>query len=193
MKIIVGLGNPGKDYEKTRHNAGFWVIDAFAESLSVEWTTSRSHKALIAKTTTGDEKIILVKPQTFMNLSGETTLSIMQYFKIDSQDVLIVHDELDLQPGCFTFTDGGSAAGHNGIKSIYELCGNKFPRLRIGIGRPPTPGPEPKQWVLEKPVSDDKKLLKEVIKDSNSAILDWINLGTKEAMNNWNSHKKLPS
>ncbi|MDF1497570.1 MAG: aminoacyl-tRNA hydrolase [Patescibacteria group bacterium] len=190
MKLIIGLGNPGKEYEKTRHNAGFWVLDNLAESLNADWNNSKSHKAQIAKATISDAKLILAKPQTFMNLSGESVLSIAQFYKIPADNILIVHDELDLEPGCFTFTNGGSAAGHNGVGSVYELTGKKFPRLRIGIGRPPKPGPAPKQWVLEKPSSDDQKLIKKVIKDSNSAITDWVNKGTAEAMNSWNSRKK---
>ncbi len=192
MKLIIGLGNPSKEYEKTRHNAGFWVLDNFAENLSADWKNSKAHKAVIAKATIGDEKLILAKPQTFMNLSGESVLLIMQYYKIAAENILIVHDELDLEPGCFTFTNGGSSAGHNGIGSIYELTGKKFTRLRIGVGRPPKPGPAPKQWVLEKPSGEDQKLIKKVIKDSTAAITDWINNGTSEAMNSWNSHKKVP-
>jgi PTH1 family peptidyl-tRNA hydrolase len=125
-----------------------------------------------------------------MNLSGQSVLSLMQYFKVTPDKVLIVHDELDLEPGCFTFTDGGSPAGHNGIKSIYDLTGQKFPRLRIGIGRPPKPGPAPKEWVLEVPNSNDLKAIKKAVKDSASAITDWITFGTPEAMNRWNSHKR---
>jgi len=191
MKLIIGLGNPGKEYEKTRHNAGFWVMDNLAEVLGAEWKQSKVHKAVITKTSLGGIPAILAKPQTFMNLSGESVLSIAQYYKIPSDNILIVHDELDLEPGCFTFTNGGSAAGHNGVGSVYDLTGKKFPRLRIGVGRPPKPGPAPKQWVLEKPASEDLKLIKKVIKDSNSAITDWANLGTMEAMNKWNSHKKV--
>jgi PTH1 family peptidyl-tRNA hydrolase len=191
MKLIIGLGNPGKEYEKTRHNAGFWVLDNLAENLSADWKTEKQHKALTAKAIIDDKKIIIAKSQTFMNLSGESVLALMQYYKIKPEDILIVHDELDLEPGCFTFTNGGSPAGHNGVGSIYDLTGKRFPRLRIGVGRPPKPGPAPKQWVLEKPASADQKLLKKVIKDSVSAISDWVRLGTTDAMNNWNSHKKL--
>jgi PTH1 family peptidyl-tRNA hydrolase len=189
MKLIVGLGNPGKEYEKTRHNAGFWVLDNLGEHFDANWATSRAHKAQIAKIIIAEEKIILAKPQTFMNLSGESAKSIIQYYKLSADDVLIVHDELDLEPGCFTFTDGGSSAGHNGVESVYKLTGKKFTRLRIGIGRPKSRGPEPKQWVLEKPTSTDQKLLKSVIKDSQSAVLDWIEHGTEIAMNNWNIRK----
>lgn len=192
MKLIVGLGNPGNEYESTRHNAGFWVLNNLAKSLDADWQNSRKHKAHICTCQIGGHKTILAKPQTFMNLSGESVLSLMQYYKADAKNTLITHDELDLAPGCFVFTEGGSAAGHNGVKSIYELTGKKFPRLRIGIGRPPKPGPPAKDWVLQKPSAPDNKLIKQAIKDSGSAIIDWINLPMTEAMNNWNRHKKLP-
>ncbi|MBD3281443.1 aminoacyl-tRNA hydrolase, partial [Candidatus Uhrbacteria bacterium] len=144
MKLIIGLGNPGKEYESTRHNAGFWVLDNFADSLGADWQNSRKHKAQICKCQIGEHKTVLAKPQTYMNLSGESVLSLMLYYKVDAKHTLIIHDELDLEPGCFIFTNGGSAAGHNGVKSIYELTGKKFPRLRVGIGRPPKPGPAPR-------------------------------------------------
>lgn len=191
MKLIIGLGNPGNEYENTRHNAGFWVLDNLANKLNADWQNSRKHKAQIAKCEVDGRKIILAKPQTFMNLSGESAKSLMQYYKIDAQNTLIIHDELDLEPGCFVFTDGGSSAGHNGVKSIFDLTDKKFPRLRIGIGRPPKPGPAPRQWVLQKPSANDAKLIKQVIKHSVPAILDWVNLNTEQAMNNWNRHRSL--
>ncbi len=190
MKIIVGLGNPGQEYLKTRHNAGFWVLDEFASTHDSEWKKSRAHKAEISSLTVNQEKVLLAKPQTFMNLSGQSVVSLMQYYKLTPENILIVHDDLDLEPGCFTFTMGGNPAGHNGIKSVYELTGQKFPRLRLGIGHPPKPGPAPKQWVLEVPNTADGKVIKKAIKDSASAITDWINLGTPEAMNKWNNRKR---
>ncbi len=193
MKLIIGLGNPGNEYENTRHNAGFWVLDNLANQLNTDWQNSRKYKAQIAKCEVDSRNIILAKPQTFMNLSGESAVPLMQYYKIDAKDTLIIHDELDLEPGCFVFTNGGSAAGHNGVKSIYDLTGKKFPRLRIGIGRPPKPGPAPRQWVLQKPSTNDSKLIKLVINHSAPAILDWVNLGTQQAMNNWNNHRSSSS
>ncbi len=192
MKIIVGLGNPGQEYLKTRHNAGFWVLDKLASEHNVEWKKSRTHKAEISSFIINKEKILLVKPCTFMNLSGQSLVSLIQYYKLLPQNILIVHDELDLEPGCFTFTLGGGSAGHNGIKSIYDLSKQKFLRLRIGIGRPSKPGPSLKEWVLKAPNITDSKVIKKAVKDSTHAIMDWITFGASEAMNRWNSHKHLP-
>jgi peptidyl-tRNA hydrolase, PTH1 family len=134
MKIIVGLGNPGKRYEKTRHNVGFLVLDKVAEKLGTNITTHK-FKALIAETFVGTEKVILVKPQTYMNLSGESVLSVLDYFNADLEDLLVVTDDLDLQIGQIRLREKGSSAGQKGIQSIINLLGSQeFLRLKIGIG-----------------------------------------------------------
>ncbi len=134
MKIIVGLGNPGKRYDKTRHNVGFLVLDKVADKLGVNISTNK-FKALIAETFVGSEKVILVKPQTYMNLSGESVLSILDYFNADLDDLFVVSDDLDLQIGQIRLRDKGSSGGQKGIQNIIDLLGTQeFLRLRIGIG-----------------------------------------------------------
>lgn len=182
MKLIVGLGNPGKRYERTRHNAGFWALDTFARALNLRWTKSSKHNARIAKGLVNGASVMLVKPTTFMNLSGDAVQSLTSYTHIPPQEILVVHDEMDLTPGRMSFKRGGGDSGHNGIASIIERLGtNQFARLRIGIGRP-TPPITSEDWVLGK---IDPATLKE-IERAPDAIQDWIALGTERAMNQWN-------
>ena len=135
MKIIVGLGNPGKEYEKTRHNVGFMVIDLIAKELDIKVSTQK-FKALIGEGFFKGEKVILVKPQTYMNLSGDSVSAIMKYYDAYDEDLLIISDDLDLQIGMIRIRDKGSAGGQKGIKSIIDRLGTQeFSRLRVGIGK----------------------------------------------------------
>ena len=133
MKLIVGLGNPGKEYENTRHNCGFMAIDYLAQDLGVTINQAK-FKGLYAKIKVEGEDVILLKPQTYMNLSGESVSEVMKFFKIDKEDVLVIYDDLDLPVGKIRIRANGSAGGHNGIKSlIAHLNGQDFKRIRIGI------------------------------------------------------------
>lgn len=135
MKIIVGLGNPGKEYEKTRHNAGFLVIDQLAKELDIKVTTNK-FKALIGEGFHKGEKVILVKPQTYMNLSGDSVLAIFKYYDAYDEDLLVISDDMDLSIGNIRIRDKGSAGGQKGIKSIIDRLETQvFSRLRVGIGR----------------------------------------------------------
>ncbi|CAM4124386.1 aminoacyl-tRNA hydrolase [Erysipelothrix inopinata] len=135
MKVIVGLGNPGKEYEKTRHNAGFMVVDGLADKLNIDINTKK-HKALIGVGHYQGQKIMLVKPQTYMNLSGETVGEIVRYYDLDLDDLLIVSDDLDSEIGVIRIRLKGSSGGQNGIKSIINHLGTQeFNRLKIGIGK----------------------------------------------------------
>lgn len=135
MKIITGLGNPGKEYEKTRHNAGFLVIDEIAKELGIN-VSQKKFKALIGEGFHKGEKVILVKPQTYMNLSGDSVLAIMKYYDAYDEDLLVISDDMDLQVGMIRIRDKGSAGGQKGIKSIIDRLGTQvFSRLRIGIGK----------------------------------------------------------
>ena len=137
MKLIVGLGNPGKEYERTRHNTGFMTIDALAKDLGVSINQAK-FKGLYTKTKIKGEDVILLKPTTFMNLSGESVGEVMRFFKIDKEDILIIYDDLDLETGRIRIRDKGSAGGHNGIKSIIaHVGGQDFKRIRIGIQKNP--------------------------------------------------------
>lgn len=135
MKLIVGLGNPGKKYERTRHNSGFMVMDKIAQELKVDVNMNK-FKGLYVKTKVKYEDVILLKPQTFMNLSGESVREIMDYFKIDKKDLLVIYDDLDLPVGKIRLRTKGSAGGQNGVKNIIQHLGSQeFNRIRIGIGK----------------------------------------------------------
>ena len=137
IKLFVGLGNPGPDYEATRHNAGFWWIDALARELKVSLVPERSYYGLAGRTSVNGQSVWLLQPQTFMNLSGKSVASLARFFKIQPEEILVVHDELDLPPGQVKLKRGGSHAGHNGLRDIHAQLGSPDDwRLRIGIGHP---------------------------------------------------------
>lgn len=136
MLLIIGLGNPGKEYIKSRHNIGFMFLDQLAKDLGVQFKEQSKHKAEIATAHYNNVKLALIKPQTYMNLSGETVLSIMQFYKCDLDDLIVIHDDLDLELADIRFKKGGGNGGHNGLKSIDKLVGNNYERIRIGISRP---------------------------------------------------------
>ncbi len=134
-RLVVGLGNPGKEYERTRHNIGWMVLDRFEESLSLIWKDK--FKGIFSQQDIRGEKLFFLKPQTFMNLSGESVAALINFFKISTEDILVIHDEIDLPFGTLTLKYGGGFAGHNGLKSIANHIGtDKFLRLRMGVGRP---------------------------------------------------------
>jgi len=134
MKLIIGLGNPGKEYAKTRHNVGFMVIDALAKNLGVDFKLNKKFQAEIAVIKNGKEEIVLVKPQTFMNLSGSTVRAVMDFYKLSSKDIVVIHDDKDILFGQVKYQTDRSAAGHNGIKSLIEHLGTQdFARIRVGV------------------------------------------------------------
>ena len=159
MKLIVGLGNPGPEYERTRHNAGYRVVDKLASKLGWKWSERRS-RAILASGTIGLEKVVLAKPLTFMNLSGQAVGELVRWYKIQPEDILVVYDELDLPVGKIRLKARGSAAGHNGLKDIiHHLHTNAFPRLRVGIGHPTNSHIKGKDHVLSIPKEDERILL----------------------------------
>lgn len=154
IKLIVGLGNPGAQYLETRHNVGFWVLDTLAKDCGANFKFEKKFKAEIAQANLKGHQLILAKPTTYMNLSGEAVGAICQFYKINPDEVLAVHDELDLEPGSARIKRDGGAAGNNGLKSIIQHLNTKqFYRLRIGIGKPPKQGIE---YVLSKPKKEEK-------------------------------------
>ena len=137
-KLIVGLGNPGTRYERTRHNAGFLVVDALADAYHLSWSKKLFINTLVAEGNVDGAKVILAKPQTFMNRSGQAVAKLMKRYKLTADDLVIVYDDVDIERGSIRWREEGSAGGHNGLKSIIQLIGTQqFPRLRIGIGKPP--------------------------------------------------------
>ena len=159
IKLIVGLGNPGADYERTRHNAGFWLIDAIAEDLRASFTNEKSFSGLVAKARVQAEQVFLAKPQTYMNRSGQCVGALARFYKLDAQEILVLHDELDLFPGQVKVKQGGGHAGHNGLRDIQSVLGTADCwRLRLGIGHPRTLNltQEVADFVLHPPRREDQ-------------------------------------
>lgn len=159
IKLIVGLGNPGADYERTRHNAGFWLVDAIAEDLRASFTSEKSFSGLVAKARVQAEQVLLAKPQTYMNRSGQCVGALVRFYKLEAQEILVLHDELDLFPGQVKVKQGGGHAGHNGLRDIQSALGSAdFWRLRLGIGHPRTLSltQEVADFVLHPPRREDQ-------------------------------------
>jgi PTH1 family peptidyl-tRNA hydrolase len=169
IRLFVGLGNPGPEYEATRHNAGFWWIDALAEKLGTRLIPDRAYQGLLARVNLAQGPVWLLQPMTFMNRSGASVAPLARFFKIAPSEILVVHDELDLQPGQAKLKLGGSAAGHNGIKDIQGLLGTQdFWRLRLGIGHPGVKS-EVANYVLKKPSAEHRDAIGTVIDRSLAA------------------------
>ena len=170
IRLFVGLGNPGTDYEATRHNAGFWWIDALASQLGARLVPERAYQALMARVNRPQGPIWLLQPMTFMNRSGVSVATLARFFKIEPQQILVVHDELDLQPGQAKLKFGGSAAGHNGLKDIHAMLGTQdFWRLRLGIGHPGVKS-EVVNYVLKKPSAEHRDAIAKASEQSLKAL-----------------------
>ncbi|KAA9012005.1 aminoacyl-tRNA hydrolase [Niallia endozanthoxylica] len=185
MKLIVGLGNPGKQYENTRHNVGFEVIDALAEKLSISLDQAK-FKGIYGKAIIDGEKVFLLKPLTYMNLSGESISAIMDYFQIDTEDLLVIYDDMDLPAGKIRLRQKGSAGGHNGIKSTIAHVGTQeFNRIRVGINRP-TGSMSITDYVLGRFTNEEKELINEAVAQSTDACVEWIKKPFLQVMNTYN-------
>ena len=170
IKLLVGLGNPGTEYEDTRHNAGFWWIDAVARELKVSLVPERSYHGLLARTNVNGQTVYLLEPQTFMNLSGKSVSALARFFKIQPQEILVAHDELDIAPGEAKLKLGGSHAGHNGLRDIHAQLGTAdYWRLRIGVGHPGVKS-EVVSWVLKKPMAEHRNAIEDSIARSVKAL-----------------------
>jgi len=170
IKLFVGLGNPGSEYADTRHNAGFWWIDALADSLRVTLTSDKAWHGQAGRTTVQGQTLWLLKPQTFMNLSGRSVAALARFFKIAPHEILVAHDELDIVPGQMRLKRGGSHAGHNGLRDIHDQLGSDdYWRLRLGIGHPGVKS-EVINWVLKKPIAEHRDAINACIARSLPAI-----------------------
>ena len=170
IKLFVGLGNPGTEYEDTRHNAGFWWIDQLAQQLKVQLQPDKNHHGWGARTTLHGETIWLLKPATFMNLSGKAVAALARFYKIEPAHIMVVHDELDVVPGEAKLKLGGSHAGHNGLRDIHaQLGSDAYWRLRLGIGHPGVKS-EVVHWVLKKPAPEQRKVIDTCIERSLLAV-----------------------
>ena len=190
MKLIVGLGNPGRDYAFTRHNIGFMVVEELASRFKAKFRNSRRFKALTAEGVAAGKKCYLAKPQTFMNLSGHSVCSIVNWLKIELSDILLVMDDIALPFSEIRIRPKGSDGGHKGLRSAIDCLGTReFPRMRIGImGRKNTTNCS--GYVLERFTRKEEKLLKDVLERSSSACECWMRKGIGAAMNQYNSKIK---
>jgi PTH1 family peptidyl-tRNA hydrolase len=163
IKLFVGLGNPGPEYEATRHNAGFWWVDALARELKLPLAMDKGYHGLAARGNVHGQTVWLLEPQTFMNLSGRSVAALARFYKIRPEEILVVHDELDVVPGQAKLKFGGSHAGHNGLRDIHAQLGtDDYWRLRIGIGHPGVKS-EVVNWVLKKPAPEQREAIEQCI------------------------------
>lgn len=169
IRLVVGLGNPGTEYEGTRHNAGFWWVDALADKLGVRLVSDRAHHGLLGRANTADGPVWLLEPQTYMNRSGQSVASLARFYKIQPAEILVVHDELDVPPGQARLKVGGGTGGHNGLRDIHAQLGTpEFWRLRLGIGHPGVKA-EVADYVLRKPSPEHREAIQAALARSLEA------------------------
>ena len=186
MIVIAGLGNPGSKYSETRHNVGFDVIDRLAHENNIKVNRLR-FKALTGEGFIGTEKVLLVKPSTYMNNSGESIREIMDFYKLEPEKLLVVVDDIDIEFATIKLKKKGSAGSHNGLKSIiYHLQTDNFPRLKVGIGKKP-PYYDLADFVLSKFSTDERKLVDQAIRNASEAVQEFVRSGIDKAMNEFNS------
>lgn len=184
--LVVGLGNLGDEYEHTRHNVGFDVIDAIADTLDIP-VQRLKFKALTNTAALGGEKILLMKPTTFMNLSGEAVEQAADFYKIPPDRIIVLSDEVSLPPGKLRVRPSGSAGGHNGLKNIIlHLHSDQFPRIRVGVGQKPHPDYDMADWVLGRPQGEDRQAIDDAVTRAARAVELLIREGPQAAMNRFN-------
>ena len=189
MYIIVGLGNPGEKYAHTRHNVGFEVIDILADRIGIH-VDEKKHKGLCGRGVLEGQKVVLVKPQTFMNASGECVRAVADFYKVTEEEIILVYDDISLEPGRLRVRGQGSAGGHNGIKNIIAHLGSQeFPRVKVGIGEKPK-GMDLADYVLSHFSKGEWEQMEEAFRNAADAVTVLISQGTEEAMNRFNGGKK---
>lgn len=169
LRAVIGLGNPGADHARTRHNAGFWLVDRLAERAGATFRTESRFKADVAKASVDGRDLLLVKPLTYMNLSGDAVQPLAAFYKLTAPDLMVAHDELDLPPGVVRLKRGGGHGGHNGLRSIHKPMGDAYLRLRVGIGHP---GHRDRvlSYVLGRPMREEEALIMRGIEYAMSAL-----------------------
>lgn len=187
--LIVGLGNPGQKYERTRHNCGFRAVDILASNLGCKIDKGK-FQGLYGQVSYNGKKLYLLKPQTYMNASGNSVLQLSAYFSIPPQRIIVLFDDISLDPGRLRIRADGSAGGHNGIKSIISQLGSQdFPRVKIGVGAKATPEQDLADWVLSGFSASEEKALSEALKNAADAVLHIIDNGVPSAANRYNGSK----
>ena len=187
--LIVGLGNPGREYEHTRHNAGFRAIDILAQKLGCK-PDKLKYQGFYCQVNYQGKKLLLLKPQTFMNLSGRSVAPLATFFKVPAKNIIVMFDDISLPPGRLRIRADGSAGGHNGIKSIIAELGNQdFPRVKIGVGAKPHPDFDLADWVLSAFTAQEENALQPALERAADAALAIIDHGVPEAANRFNGSK----
>lgn len=182
IKLFVGLGNPGTEYESTRHNAGFWWLDAVADELKTPLVMDKNYYGLLGRTSVNGQPVWLLKPQTFMNLCGKSVATLARFFKIQPQEILVAHDELDIIPGEAKLKLGGSHAGHNGLRDIHaQLATDNYWRLRLGVGHPGLKS-EVINWVLKRPSLDHRVAIDQSIHRALKALPHFLSGDMQKAI-----------
>lgn len=191
LRAIVGLGNPGPDYERTRHNAGFWLLDRLAEAHRAQFRREGRFHGELTRIRVGTQDALLLKPSTFMNRSGLAVSALAQFYKLEPRDIVIVHDELDLAPGVLRLKNGGGHGGHNGLRDIHRVLGDAYLRLRIGVGHP---GQKElvMQYLTEQRVSkSDEALILDALPDAVRALDTWLGGNWDKAVHELHTPKNL--
>lgn len=190
MYVIAGLGNPTKEYDRTRHNVGFAVIDELADRYGID-VSERKHRALCGRGVIEGQKVLLAKPQTFMNLSGESLRALTDYYKVLPEELIVIYDDISLPPGQLRIRLKGSAGGHNGIKNIIAHLGTQeFPRIKVGVGEKP-PRMDLKDYVLSRFSKGEQELMDAAFREAAEAAVMMIRDGADRAMNHFNTKKKV--
>jgi len=190
LKLIVGLGNPGPEYARTRHNAGFWLADELARRLGGVFRSESRHQGELAKVRLGDAELWLLKPMSFMNRSGGPVQSVANFYKVPVESILVAYDDLDFPPGIIKLRQGGGAAGHNGIRDIAPQVGDQFWRLRIGIGHPGDRSAV-LNYVLGRPSAEDARLIEEAIGAGLDVVPALISEGGQKAVHRLHTRNAL--
>lgn len=193
MKLIAGLGNPGSKYENTRHNAGFAVVSQLAEKHSIQGKSESKFNSIVGKGKISGEDVIIMQPLTYMNLSGQALSAVMNFYKIEKENIIIVYDDISLDMGVIRFRANGSDGGHNGIKSIIQHLGgdNKFARLKVGIGPQPS-FLSSENFVLQKFTQEENDFLQKIIPVCEDSLEFWLKNDTESVMNKFNGTKIQP-
>jgi PTH1 family peptidyl-tRNA hydrolase len=191
IRLVVGLGNPGKEYERTRHNAGFWLLERFASANGIVLRKDPKFQALVGRHEASGAWLLM--PQSYMNASGRAVQMLAGFFKIKPEETLVVHDELDFQPGTAKLKQGGGIAGHNGLRDISQrLASHDYWRLRIGVGKPP-PGTEGADYVLQKPSPEDRAAIDAAIERALGILPQCLSGDMQSAMHRLHTEEKPPA
>ena len=189
LAIIAGLGNPGPEHRFTRHNAGFWFVDALAHALGAQFRSHARYHGEVCRVPLDDREVVLLKPQTYMNRSGRSVRALLDYLKVPAGELLVVHDELDLPPGTARFKLGGGHGGHNGLRDTITHCGPDFWRLRLGIGHPGDKS-QVIDYVLQRATPADEQALLQAIDAALQALPVFVRDGSEKAMHALHSAKQ---